>query len=188
MSRTIHNLIWIDLEMTGLDPVGNSILEIACVVTNDALEVVAEGPVIAINHTPEILNSMDTWCTGMHTKTGLIKAVLDSTVTMSQAENQILEFLKQYCYEKKSPLCGNSVWLDRFFLKFHMPKLYDFIYYRTIDVTTIKVLITRWYPTDPQINFKKKNVHRALDDIYESIAELKYYKKHFFKNSCIEAF
>ncbi len=186
MSRTIHNLIWVDLEMTGLDPLGNTILEMACVITNDRLEVVAEGPVLVVNHPAEVLDGMDAWCKGMHAKSGLIDSVLCSTLTMEQAEEKMLEFLREYCYEKKSPLCGNSVWLDRFFLKVHMPKLYDFIYYRTIDVTTIKVLINRWYPTDPQINFKKKNAHRALGDIYESIEELKYYKKHFFKNSYLD--
>lgn len=175
--------MWIDLEMTGLDPMGNTILEIATVVTTEDLEIVAEGPVFVINHTEEVLKKMDPWCTGMHTKTGLIQAVLNSSISLEDAENLTLEFLKQHCYEKKSPLCGNSVWLDRFFLKFYMPKIYDFLFYRTIDVSTVKELIKRWYPNDPQINFKKQNTHRALDDIYESINELKHYRRHFLKTS-----
>jgi len=183
VSRSIHNLVWIDLEMTGLDPLGEVILEIASVVTNDSLETIAEGPTIAIKHPEELIKGMNAWCTGIHTSSGLVSRVLSSTTTLQEAEQQTLDFLQEYCYEKKSPLCGNSVWMDRFFLKIHMPKVYDFLYYRTVDVTTIKVLLNRWYPSDPQISFKKKNAHRALDDIYESIEELKYYRKHFFKNS-----
>lgn len=172
-----------DLEMTGLDPVGDTILEIATVITTDELEIVAEGPVIVVNHPEETLKKMNAWCTGMHTKSGLVESVNQSTISLAEAEHMTLEFLKEYCYEKKSPLCGNSVWFDRFFLNFHMPKVYDFLYYRTIDVSTIKELIKRWYPNDPQINFKKKNSHRALDDIHESINELKHYRRHFFKSS-----
>jgi oligoribonuclease len=183
LSANIKNFVWIDLEMTGLDPLGNTILEIATVITTEDLEIVAEGPVIIINHPEEVLKKMDPWCTGMHTKTGLVQSVLSSPFSLQDAETMTLEFLKQHCYEKKSPLCGNSVWLDRFFLKFYMPQVYDFLFYRTIDVSTIKELIKRWYPNDPQINFKKQNTHRALDDIYESINELKYYKRHFFKAS-----
>jgi len=185
LAQNIKNFVWIDLEMTGLDPVGNHVLEIACVITTEDLDFVAESPVIAIKHSDEILKKMDAWCTGMHTKSGLVKAVNESTVTLAQAEETILAFVKQYCYEKKSPLCGNSVWLDRFFMKFHMPRLYDFLHYRTIDVSTIKELIKRWYPDDPQAQFKKNNAHRALADIHESINELKQYRRHFFKSSSL---
>ena len=117
MSRNIQNLVWIDLEMTGLDPVGNAILEIATVVTNSDLEVVAEGPDIAIYHPQETLDLMDKWCTDMHTKTGLVDSVLTSAVSLQEAEQTTLAFLREYCYEKKSPLCGNSVWMDRFFFE-----------------------------------------------------------------------
>ena len=185
MTQNIKNFVWIDLEMTGLDPVQNHVLEIACVITTEDLNVVAESPVIVIQHTNEVLKKMDAWCTGMHTKSGLVKAVNESTVTLAQAEEIILTFVKQYCYEKKSPLCGNSVWLDRFFMKFHMPRLYDFLHYRTIDVSTIKELIKRWYSDDPQAQFKKNNAHRALADIHESINELKQYRRHFFKSSSL---
>ena len=183
MGRNIKHFVWIDLEMTGLDPVGNTILEIATVITTEDLDSVAEGPVIVINHPEAVLKKMDPWCLDMHAKTGLIQSVQQSTISLEVAERLTLDFLKEYCYEKKSPLCGNSVWLDRFFLKFYMPKVYDFLFYRTIDVSSVKELIKRWYPNDPQINFKKQNCHRALDDIHESINELKYYKRHFFKTS-----
>lgn len=185
MAQNIKNLVWIDLEMTGLDPVDNTVLEIACIVTSEDLDVVAEHPALAINHSPDVLKTMDAWCTGMHTKSGLVKQVCESPLSLAQAESVILDFLKQYCYEKKSPLCGNSVWLDRFFMKFHMPRLYDFLHYRTIDVSTIKELIKRWYPDDPQTQFKKENTHRALADIHESINELRHYRRHFFKASSL---
>ncbi len=179
----VSYLVWVDLEMTGLDPVKNKILEIACIITTQDLEIVAQSPVIAIHHDVAKLVCMDTWCTEMHKKSGLLDAVAASKFSLQQAEAEILTFVKQHCYEKKSPLCGNSVWMDRFFMRFHMPTLYDFLHYRTIDVSSIKELIKRWYPGDPQSSFKKENAHRALGDIVESIEELKHYKRHFFKTS-----
>ena len=183
MNQNIRNLVWIDLEMTGLDPVQDVILEIACIVTTDDLEIIAQSPAIIIHHSQETLQRMDQWCTKMHCDTGLLEAVKKSKISLLQAEQHILTFVKSYCYDKKSLLCGNSVWFDKFFLRLHMPALYTFLHYRIIDVSTVKELVKRWYPNDPQANFKKNNTHRALEDIQESIAELKHYKKYFFKNS-----
>ncbi len=183
MSQNIRNLVWIDLEMTGLDPLQNVILEIACIITSQDLEVIAQTPSIAINHSEEVLKKMDAWCVKMHTETGLLDAVKKSSFSLQDAEQHILHFVKNYCYDDKSLLCGNSIWFDKFFLRLHMPTLYNFLHYRIIDVSTVKELIRRWYPNDPQANFKKNNSHKALEDIQESIAELKHYKKHFFKNS-----
>lgn len=183
MEQNIKHFVWIDLEMTGLDPARDLILEIACIITTEHLDIVAKGPVISIKQSEDALKKMEPWSADAHKKSGLLDQVIRSTITVEEAEAQILNFVKKYCYEKKSPLCGNSVWMDRFFLRFHMPRLYDFLHYRTIDVSTVKELIKRWYPSDPQSQFKKDNPHRALDDIIESINELKHYKKHFFKNS-----
>ncbi|MFT6765824.1 MAG: oligoribonuclease [Alteromonas naphthalenivorans] len=175
-----NNLIWIDLEMTGLDPVKDKILEIATIVTDSELNIIEEGPVIVINQSNECLKAMDPWCTKVHGKSGLLQKVVDSDTTEEQAQEQTLDFLYKHCRPDKSPLCGNSVWMDRFFFLHHMPDLYKFLNYRTVDVSSIKEVAKRWYPESPALDFKKKGNHRALDDIRESIEELRHYKDCFF--------
>ena len=175
-----NNLVWIDLEMTGLDPAKDKILEIATIVTTSELKIVAEGPVLAIAQPDEVLDKMNDWCLKTFQKNGLCQKVLDAQITELEAEKETIEFLRQHCDPGKSPLCGNSVWFDRFFLFHHMPTLYKFLHYRTIDVSTIKEIAKRWYPDSPALEFKKENNHRALDDIRESINELKHYKDCFF--------
>lgn len=175
-----NNLVWIDLEMTGLDPLKDKILEIATIVTDNQLNIVAEGPVIVIGQSDETLEAMGEWCTNVHGKSGLLQKVVNSDITEAQAQEETLEFLRNYCRPGKSPLCGNSVWMDRFFILHHMPELYTFLNYRTIDVSSIKELAKRWSPENPALEFKKENTHRALEDIRESIEELKHYKECFF--------
>lgn len=175
-----NNLVWIDLEMTGLDPVNDKILEIATVVTDSALNIVAQGPVITVSQPHEVLEKMNEWCIKTFQKNGLYQRVIDSQITEMQAQEETLNFLRQYCLQGKSPLCGNSVWMDRFFILHHMPDLYTFLHYRTIDVSSIKEIVKRWYPKNPALGFKKQNAHRASDDILESINELKHYKNCFF--------
>ena len=178
MNKKQH-LIWIDLEMTGLDPQQDFILEIAAVVTTSDLDIVAQGPDVIIHQPQEHIASMSYFVRNMHANSGLLDAVKQSSISVDQAQMEVLTFLKQYCEKNSAPLCGNSVWVDRFFLKCHMPELYDFFHYRTIDVSTLKELAVRWYPNQIEI-FKKLKKHRALDDIQESIAELKYYKNKLF--------
>lgn len=179
MTRTPNRLIWIDCEMTGLAIEKNSLLEISVVVTDDQLAVIAQGPCIVINQRIELLESMDEWNTTHHKKSGLYEQVLTSTIKMHTAEAMVLDFLKEYCKEGTSPLCGNSIHHDRSFLKKYMPQLESFFHYRHIDVSTIKELALRWNPSIIK-GFVKKGTHRALDDILESIEELRYYKQHFF--------
>jgi len=175
-----NNLVWIDLEMTGLNPEKNVILEIASIITDKDLNIIAKGPVFIIHHSDNTLKQMEKWSKEQHTKSGLLKKVTESTTTMAQAEQQTLDFIKKHCEEKLSPLCGNSIWQDRAFLYRYMPKLLDFMHYRLIDVTSFKEVITRWYPNNPNAVFEKKDTHRSLEDIEESIDELKYYRTHFF--------
>lgn len=177
---TEQKYIWIDLEMTGLDPKTDKILEIVSVVTDGDLNIIAQGPEIVISHPESRLLKMDPWCTRVHKKTGLWDRVIASDTSLEEAEQQTLSFLRQHCNPKKSPLAGNSVWMDRVFIMNYMTRLYDFMHYRTIDVSTIKELIKAWYPDEAQ-TFKKQNSHRALGDILESIEELKHYRKLVFK-------
>ncbi len=172
--------VWIDLEMTGLDPRKNVILEIAAVVTDGNLSILAQGPDIIISQPESTLQLMDKWCTTTHKKSGLYDLVKNSETTLEDAERQTLAFLREHTKENFAQLAGNSVWMDRVFLMHHMPRLYDFLHYRTIDVSTIKELAHCWYPKNPKLNFKKNNAHRALDDIIESIEELKHYRNGFF--------
>lgn len=176
MSNT--NLIWIDLEMTGLDTDQHVILEIASVVTDAELNIVAKGPVLAINYPAETLALMEDWSRTHHTASGLLDRVISSTWTCRQAENETLAFLSQYCREGRSPLCGNSVWQDRRFLIKYMPTLEAFLHYRNIDVSTLKELVRRWYPSLSR--FKKSKQHLAMSDILESIRELNYYRRKVF--------
>ena len=175
-----NNLIWIDLEMTGLNPEKDVILEIATIITDNFLNILAEGPSLVIFQPKEILDTMDEWPKKQHTKSGLIEKVRNSTVSVKQAEQQTLEFVQQYCTPNTAPLCGNSVYQDRAFLRNYMQNLNSFTHYRLIDVSSVKELVRRWYPQDPHAQFKKTDSHRALTDIHESIEELKQYKKYFF--------
>lgn len=177
MSKEQH-LIWIDLEMTGLEPERDVILEIAAVITDSELNIVAKGPSLIIHH--DVLPSMSEWVINQHTKTGLLSAVKDSSISLKEAQAQVLAFLQTYCQPGVSPLCGNSVWQDRAFMRCHMPAIVAFLHYRTIDVTSFKEVIIRWYANNPKAEFKKQERHRAMDDILESIEQLKYYRQHFF--------
>lgn len=175
-----ENLIWIDLEMTGLDPEKDVIIEMATIVTNAQLDVLAEGPVIAIHHPDSILDGMDEWCVKTHGASGLTQRVRESKISLAEAEQQTIEFLQQYVDKGKSPICGNSIGQDRRFLVKYMPSLEAYFHYRNLDVSTIKELARRWRP-ELYDGFKKENRHEALADIYESINELKYYREHFLK-------
>jgi len=179
-SKNKQNLVWIDLEMTGLNPDTDKVIEIATIVTDSELNTLAEGPVLAISQPQSALDAMDEWNTTHHNASGLVKRVQASSVTEQQAIEQTIAFLKPWVDAGDSPLCGNSIGQDRRFLVRHMPALDAYFHYRNIDVSTIKELARRW---DPQMlkGFSKKGAHLALDDIRESIAELQYYRKHFFK-------
>jgi len=174
------NLVWIDLEMTGLNPAHNVILEIASIVTDKDLNILAKGPSLVIHQPDDAISSMDEWAKNQHAKSGLLEQVCSSTITTKQAEEQTLDFIKSYCLPETAPLCGNSVWQDRIFLYTYMPTLLSYLHYRIVDVTSFKEIITRWYPHNPHAFFEKKDTHRALEDINESIAELKQYKTYFF--------
>ena len=174
------NLVWVDMEMTGLDPDNDRIIEVAVVVTDPDLNVIAEGPVFAIHQSDETLDKMDNWNKGTHGKSGLIDRVKASTVTEAQAEQELIAFLKQYVPANKSPMCGNSICQDRRFMARGMPKLEAFFHYRNLDVSTLKELCRRWKP-EVASGFKKHQKHTALADITESIEELRYYREHFIQ-------
>jgi oligoribonuclease len=171
-------LIWLDLEMTGLDPDRDVILEIATVVTDEALELVDEGPNIAIHQSEEALKGMDVWSKDQHERSGLLARVRSSSYSCKDAEEKTLEFLSVHCSMEESPLCGNSVLKDRQFVMRYMPRLEEFLHYRNIDVSTIKELVRRWYPDIPA--YTKEKAHLALKDIRESINELRYYRERVF--------
>lgn len=173
-----QNLIWIDLEMTGLDPEKERIIEIATIVTDGDLNTLAEGPVIAVHQSDELLDAMDEWCTKTHRENGLTERVRASKVSEREAELQTIEFLKDYVDAGVSPICGNTIGQDRRFLVKYMPELEAFFHYRNLDVSTLKELASRWNPKALE-GFSKKNTHLALDDIRESIDELKHYRKNF---------
>lgn len=174
------NLIWIDMEMTGLDPDTCVVLEIATIVTDAQLNVLAEGPVLAIHQSDEVLANMNEWCIDVHGKTGLTQRCRDSKISVHDAQAQTIAFLSQWVPAGKSPLCGNTIGQDRRFMVKYMPELEAYCHYRSIDVSTIKELASRWQP-DVLKGFNKKGVHLALADIQESIAELQYYRAHVFK-------
>ena len=174
------NLVWIDMEMTGLDPDKDRIIEVAAIVTDPNLNVLAEGPVFAIYQPDEVLDGMDAWNKGTHGRSGLIDRVKASTVTEAQAEAEMIDFLSKYVPTGKSPMCGNSICQDRRFMARHMPKLESFFHYRNLDVSTLKELCRRWKP-ELIAGFKKHQLHTALADIRESVEELQYYLEHFIK-------
>ncbi|MDC9582981.1 oligoribonuclease [Xenorhabdus sp. PR6a] len=180
MSKSENNLIWIDLEMTGLDPERDRIIEIATIVTDSELNILAEGPVIAVHQSDEQLALMDDWNVRTHTASGLVERVKQSQLSDEQAENATIAFLEQWVPAGKSPICGNSVGQDRRFLFRYMPELEKYFHYRYLDVSTLKELARRWKP-EMLSGFSKKNSHQALDDIRESIAELVYYREHFIQ-------
>ena len=174
------NLVWVDMEMTGLDPDNDRIIEVAVVVTDMHLNVLAEGPVFAIHQSDETLDKMDAWNKGTHGRSGLIERVKASTVTDADAEAALITFLKNFVPANKSPMCGNTICQDRRFMARGMPKLEAFFHYRNLDVSTLKELCRRWKP-EIVGGFKKHQKHTALADIMESVEELRYYREHFIK-------
>jgi len=175
-----NNLIWIDLEMTGLDPEIDTIIEIATVVTDSDLNVIAEGPEIVIHESKEKMDAMDEWCVKHHGESGLTERVINSKISCAQAEQETLAFLKKWTEAGASPLCGNSIGQDRRFLVRYMKELEEYFHYRSIDVSTIKELGRRWAPEMTKAH-KKQGTHLAMMDIQESISELKHYRENFFK-------
>ncbi|ELR67126.1 3'-to-5' oligoribonuclease (orn) [Photobacterium marinum] len=179
MTISDQNLIWIDLEMTGLDPETHQIIEIATIVTDAQLNILAEGPVLAIHQPEAELAKMDEWCTTTHTNSGLVERVRQSNIDEGEAVRQTIAFLEQWVPKGASPICGNSIGQDRRFLYKHMPELEQYFHYRYLDVSTLKELTRRWKP-ELLSGFNKKGSHLALDDIRDSIAELRYYREHIF--------
>jgi oligoribonuclease len=185
LSKSDQNLIWLDCEMTGLDPENDRLIEIAVIVTGADLTPRIEGPVLAIHQSDTQLDKMDAWNKGTHGRSGLIDKVKASTVTEAQAEQQILDFLAKYVPKGSTPMCGNSISQDRRFLVKYMPKLEAFFHYRNVDVSTLKELAKRWRP-EVYNSFKKQQKHTALADVHESIDELAHYREHFLKLTATE--
>ncbi len=181
-NRLLGVLVWMDLEMTGLDPATEVIVEIASLITDDELNVVAEGPDLVISQAESVLAAMDPFVVAMHTTSGLLTAIRESTITLDQAGVQTLEFIKKYVPEPRTiPLCGNSIGTDRRFLAKYLPEIENYLHYRSVDVSTIKELVKRWYPGLEITRPTKAGAHRALDDVQESIRELKFYRENVFK-------
>jgi oligoribonuclease len=174
------NLVWMDLEMTGLDPKTCVIIEIASIVTDKDLNLMAQGPSLVIHQPQSVLDAMDDWNKTHHGESGLIESVQKSTISLEEAEKQTLAFISQHCKAKSSPLCGNTIYQDRRFLIEYMPTLENYLHYRLVDVSTIKELVKRWYGPEFQ-SPQKKQKHKALDDILETVEELKFYRKMVFK-------
>ncbi len=184
MAKQAPTLIWIDLEMTGLDPNADRIIEIATIVTTDELDIIAEGPSLVVNQAQALLDGMDSWNTRHHTDSGLLAKVQSSEITDEMAEIDTIKFLEKHVKKGSSPMCGNTISQDRRFLANYMPKLEKFFHYRQIDVSSIKELAKRWQPGIAR-GYNKTSQHLALSDIKDSIEELQYYKKHFFINSTL---
>lgn len=176
------SLVWMDMEMTGLDPDRDTVLEIATLVTDDDLNIIAEGPVFAVSQSEATLAGMDEWNQRTHGESGLLDRVRKSGVSLAEAESQTLQFIKAHVGEKTAPLCGNTVWQDRRFLFRHMPTLEAYLHYRIIDVSTLKELARRWQPAIAS-GFRKQGAHTALADIRESLDELRYYRSTFLRSS-----
>lgn len=179
-TNTSDYLVWMDLEMTGLDPDKDVIIEIATIITDGQLQTIAEGPSLVIHQTDAVMDNMNDWCKKYHGESGLTQRVKNSAISLQQAEQQTLDFIRKHVCEGDSPLCGNSIHQDRRFLVQYMPRLESWLHYRNVDVSTVKELARRWYPDQP--SWKKNGAHLALADIQESIAELKYYRKKLFKD------
>ena len=180
MAQSSNNLIWIDMEMSGLDPDRDKVLEVAVVITDSDLNTVAAAPVLVVHQSDAVLTAMDSWNTSTHTKSGLVERVKQAKTNEAEVERQMIAFLEQHVPNNISPMCGNSVHQDRRFLARHMPKLESYFLYRNLDVSTLKELAKRWRP-DLAGQHVKQNKHTALADIQESIDELKYYREHFLK-------
>lgn len=180
MPLNAENLVWLDLEMTGLDPERDLILEIATLVTDKQLNILDEGPVLAVHQSDAVLAAMGEWCTRQHGQSGLTQRVRESTISATQAEHATLVFLRRYLPPNTSPMCGNTICQDRRFLARYMPELEKFFHYRNLDVSTLKELAKRWAP-DTLGGFTKESTHQALNDIRDSVGELKYYREHLFR-------
>lgn len=180
MALNDQRLVWVDMEMTGLDPEKERIIEVAAIITEADLTFVAQGPVLVIHQSNELLDAMDRWNQSTHAKSGLIEKVKSSTLGEEQAQDLMLEFLNQHVPPGKSPMCGNTIGQDRRFMVKYMPRLESFFHYRNLDVSTLKELSLRWKP-EVYKSFTKQSRHEALADIYESIEELKHYREHFIK-------
>lgn len=178
MQNRDDRMVWIDLEMTGLDISKEKIIEIATIITDGELNIIAEGPNLAVSVEETLLQGMDEWNTRHHNRSGLVERVRKNSVSVEEAERQTMEFLREHVNENTAPLCGNSVWNDRLFLQKEMPQIVNFLHYRMIDVSTVKELGRRWYPEVSRFN--KKGAHLALDDIRESIQELAYFRERIF--------
>ena len=175
--QSVDNLVWLDLEMTGLDVEKCRIIEIAAIITDKYLNIIAEADPIAVHQNDDIMSNMNEWCIKTHAETGLTKRVKESKTSLEQAEQTIVDFIEKYVPYQSSPLCGNSIWQDRRFLSKYMPKIDDYCHYRVLDVTSIKLLNDYWGGKE---SYHKQNTHKALDDIRESIGELKFYKEKIF--------
>jgi oligoribonuclease len=180
MTQNASHLVWMDLEMTGLDPETDRIIEIATVITDKDLNIMAQGPVLAVSQAASVLDAMDDWNQRTHRNSGLIERVEQSTISESDAERETLAFIETYVPSRSSPLCGNTICQDRRFLYRYMPELERYLHYRNLDVSTLKELVQRWKP-DVGLSFTKRATHQALDDILESIEELKHYREHFLR-------
>ncbi|XP_040181407.1 oligoribonuclease, mitochondrial [Rana temporaria] len=178
-----QRLVWVDLEMTGLDIKNDQIIEMACIITDSELNILAEGPNLIIKQPDELLDGMSEWCIEHHGKSGLTQAVRDSKISLPQAEYEFLSFIRQHTPPGVCPLAGNSVHVDKVFLNKYMPQFMRHLHYRIVDVSTVKELCRRWYPVDYERAFKKASSHRALDDIIESIKELQFYRANIFKKN-----
>ncbi|MGF6148940.1 Oligoribonuclease [Kingella potus] len=180
MAQNANNLCWIDMEMTGLDPESERIIEVAVIITDSDLNVLAQSPVYAVHQSDEILDAMDEWCTATHGRTGLTQRVRESHHTEAGVEQELLDFIAAWIPAKSSPMCGNSVHQDRRFMQKYMPRLEAHFHYRNLDVSTLKELAKRWNPAVAK-GVVKRGTHKALDDILESIEEMRYYREHFLK-------